>query len=203
MLVQKYGSEHAKQHLWNDEFAKGKWNCLDELGRESISSFVKKYAGRGVILDLGCGSGTTGIEIDPAFYSFYTGIDISDVAIQKAKARAVEVGVMDRRAYYVSDILTYVPDRQCNVILFGDSIYYIPFGRIVPMLSRYAQYLRADGVFAVRFFDLSGERKQILDLIERHYAVMERQVNEQTRVCNIVFRPEKPFGSSQPGADAA
>ena len=190
MLVQKYGSEHAKQRLWNDEFVAGRWKCLDSTGEESIRFYVEKYANQGAILDLGCGSGTTGIELNPASYSFYTGVDISDVALIKAKARALEVGVADRREYCDADILTYVPERQYSVILFGDSIYYIPSGRIVSVLSRYAKYLSANGVFAVRLFDVSGKLLQILQLIESHFLVMDKQLNDQTHVCNIVFCPD-------------
>lgn len=190
MLVQKYGSEGAKRHLWNDEFTAGRWNCLDSTGEESIRDFVEKYANGGGILDLGCGSGTTGIELDPASYSFYAGVDISDVAIEKARTRALRAGGADRRKYFTADILTYVPDRQFDVILFGDSIYYIPLRRIVPMLSRYADYLTPTGVFAVRVFDVSGKR-QILDAIENNFVLVEKNLNEKTHVCNIVFRSEE------------
>jgi len=189
MLVQKYGSEHAKRHLWNDEFAAGKWNCLDASGGESIRYFVEKYANQGAILDLGCGSGTTGIELNPATYSFYTGVDISDEAINKAKIRAFEVNAAGRREYCVADILSYTPGSNCSVIFFGDSIYYVPFRRILPMLSRYAKHLSPDGVFAVRLFDVSGKRRRFLRLIEDNFLVIEKQLNETTHVCNIVFRP--------------
>jgi SAM-dependent methyltransferase len=190
MLVQRYGSERAKRNLWNEEFSAGKWNFLDATGEESVRSYVEKYAEHGAILDLGCGSGTTGIELDPASYTYYTGVDISDVAIEKAKTRAREAGVADRREHRSSDILTYVPERKYNVILFGDSIYYIPFARIASMLSRYAAYLTDNGVFVVRLFDVSGKRRQIVDIIESHSSVVERHQNEQTQVCNIVFRPK-------------
>ncbi len=60
MLVQKYGSVRAKRRLWNDEFAAGKWNCLDTSGDESIRSYVEMYANQGAILDLGRPQGQQG-----------------------------------------------------------------------------------------------------------------------------------------------
>ncbi|WP_348260833.1 class I SAM-dependent methyltransferase [Telmatobacter sp. DSM 110680] len=195
MLVQRYGSESAKRHLWNREFSSGKWNCLDNTGEESIGSYLEKYAKHGAILDLGCGTGATGIGLNTSSYSFYTGVDISDAAINKARTKAIEAGVADRREYCVADILTYVPKRQYNVICFGDSIYYIPFTKIVPMLSRYMPYLSETGVFAVRLFDSSGKLQHIINLIEGHYMVIEKHLSDQSHVCNIIFGKMRDDGS--------
>ncbi len=134
-------------------------------------------------------------RIEPSFLLFLTGVDISDVAIDKAMARAREAGVADRREYRLSDILTYVPERQYNVILFGDSIYYMPFGRIASTLSRYGTHLSAESVFVVRLFDVSGKRRQIVDIIESHFFVVEKHENKHTHVCKIVFRPDAGAGS--------
>jgi len=72
-LVQRYGSERQKKRLWDDEYASGRWNYLDETGELSVHSTVEKYASNGSILDLGCGSATASIELNPAVYSTYTG----------------------------------------------------------------------------------------------------------------------------------
>lgn len=188
-LVQRYGPENAKRHLWNGEFSTGRWSCLDQTGDESVHLQIEKYANNGGVLDLGCGPGTTSLELNPAAYSFYTGVDISDVAVQKATARAQELGRADRNEYCQSDILTYVPTRQYDVILYGDSIYYVPPRKIAAMLKRYSTYLTKGGVFIARMFDVSGKRQHILDTIESHFDVVEKHLHEQTRVCIIVFRP--------------
>jgi SAM-dependent methyltransferase len=195
-LVQRYGPEKAKRQLWNGEFSTGRWNCLDQSGDESVHLQMEKYANGGGVLDLGCGPGTTSLELNPAAYSFYTGVDISDVAVQKARARAQELGRADRHEYCQSDILTYVPTRQYDVILYGDSIYYVPPRRIASMLARYSTYLTKDGVFIARMFDVSGKRQHILDTIESHFDVVEKHLHEQTQVCVIVFRPASEQESS-------
>jgi SAM-dependent methyltransferase len=188
-LVQRYGPESVKRHLWNGEFSTGRWNCLDKTGDQSAHPQVEKYANHGHILDLGCGPGTVGIELNPNAYSLYTGVDISDVAVQKARARAQEAGRADRNEYRQSDILTYAPARQYDVILYGDSIYYVPPRQVAPMLGRYSKCLTKGGVFIARMFDVSGKRRRILDTIESHFDVVEKRVYEQTQVCIIVFRP--------------
>jgi SAM-dependent methyltransferase len=188
-LVQWYGPVSAKRHLWNDEFSLGRWNCLDQTGDESVHLQIEKYANNGHVLDLGCGPGTTGIELNPAAYRSYTGVDISDVAVQKARARAKEAGRADRNEYCQSDIITYEPAQQYDVILFGDSIYYIPPRRIAATLNRYSTYLTPCGVFVARMFDVSGKRHEILGIVESHFEVVEKHLHEQTQVCVIVFRP--------------
>jgi SAM-dependent methyltransferase len=124
-----------------------------------------------------------------AAYSFYTGVDISDVAVQKAQRRAHEAGRGDRNEYCQADILTYEPARQYDVILYGESIYYVPSGRIAAMLARYSRYLTESGVFIARMFDVSGKRQHILNTIESHFDIVEKHINEKTQVCIIVFRP--------------
>lgn len=188
-LLQKYGSESARQRLWNKEYANGRWECLSSAGDGSVPRLVEKYANGGGILDLGCGPGTTSVELHSDTYSFYTGLDISDVAIQKARARAMESGYADKNEYLQSDILTYEPARPYNVILYGDSIYYIPTRQLSPMLKRYSAYLTRDGVFIARLFDVSGNRHDILDIIESTFQVVESHTDEQSGACLIAFRP--------------
>lgn len=188
-LVQRYAPPSIKRHLWNREFSTGRWTCLERTVGESVHLQVEKYANQGGILDLGCGPGTISVELNPETYSFYTGVDISDVAIQKARTRALEAGRGDRNEYCQSDILTYTPTRQYNVILCGDSIYYVANRQIVPMLCRYSTYLTKQSVFIARIFDVSGKLRHTLDIVESHFDVVEKHIHEQTQMCIIVFRP--------------
>src|SRR5437870_1451228 len=89
-LVQLYGTERMKRVLWNSEFSGGRWSCLDNTTGDCLYPYVEKYARNGNILDLGCGSGNTGVELDPAAYRHYTGVDISDAAVEQAKKRTEE-----------------------------------------------------------------------------------------------------------------
>jgi 2-polyprenyl-6-hydroxyphenyl methylase/3-demethylubiquinone-9 3-methyltransferase len=188
-MVQSYGPKSAKRHLWNEEFATGRWNFLDQAGEQSVHGTLEKYAGNGSILDLGCGSGTTSVELNADSYSLYTGVDIADVAVEKATARAQEAGRAGRNEYFQSDILTYEPARPYDVILFGDSIYYVPFSRIAAMLKRYSAHLTSRGVFVARIFDVSGKHQRIIDIIESHCETIEKQIGGKTNTCIIVFRP--------------
>jgi len=80
------------------------------------------------------------------------------------------------------------------VILFRDSIYYVPRAKIKRMLDRYSQYLREGGVFIVRMSSVSGERKTILDTIESGFEVVEKGLSVQPNTVVIVFRRRKMLG---------
>ncbi len=188
-LVQRYGPRKAKRLLWDKEFAVGRWDVLDQTEDDRTRVLVERFANGGHILDLGCGTGTTSITLDPAVYTRYTGVDISDVAIKVARARAQKSGHAGLNEYCESDILMYKPSCQFDVILFGDSIYYVPSRRIAPLLSRYSTFLTARGVFVARLFDVSGKHQHILDTIESHFETVEKHIHKQTQAVAIVFRP--------------
>jgi 2-polyprenyl-3-methyl-5-hydroxy-6-metoxy-1,4-benzoquinol methylase len=188
-LVQRYGPQTLKRRLWNAEFSAGRWDYLDKKGQDSVHHEIEKYANQGAVLDLGCGWGNIGIELKPSAYSFYTGVDISDIVIEKARNKAISTGRADRNEYRQSDILTFLPERQYTVILFGDSIYYVPLAQIIPLLKRYSQYIDNAGVFIVRIFDARGKLRRIVDLIESHFEVVDKNSPEDMNACIVVFRP--------------
>jgi SAM-dependent methyltransferase len=193
-LLQRYGTAGIKRAMWNHEFARGRWTCLESTPADCVYPYLERYASAGDILDLGCGPGNTGNEMDVDAYRSYTGVDISDVAIEKARSRTAEQGRTRKNEYLQADIFTYTPPRPYDVVLFGDSLYYIPYQRIAGLLSRYADFLTARGVFIVRLFDVRGKHKAILETIEANFDVLEgRMYHGQAYV--VVFRPRAAAGA--------
>lgn len=193
-LLQTYGTKSIKRSLWNVEFSRGRWDCLETSPGDVVYGYVEKYANKGSILDLGCGSGSTGDELDATAYGDYTGVDISDVAVERARRRAEESGRAGKNKYLQVDISDYVPTQQFNVILFRDSIYYVPRAKIKRMLDRYSQYLSEGGVFIVRLWSVSGKYKKIVDTIESGFKVIEKDLSVQPNTVVIVFRPRNMLG---------
>jgi SAM-dependent methyltransferase len=187
-FLQAYGPKKIKRALWNTEFSRGRWECLESSVGNSVYQYIEKYANKGSVLDLGCGSGSTGNELDAAAYLDYTGVDISDVAIAKARVRTEENRRADKNSYLQSDIFTYVPTRQFDVILFRDSIYYLPQAKIKRMLDRYSRYLKEGGVFIVTVWTVSGKYKKIVDMIEGSFDLVERNLLGQNNGAVFVFR---------------
>ena len=185
-VLQLYGTQRMKQRMWNREFASGRWACLESVHKDCVYEYVEKYARDGCILDLGCGPGSLGSELSDS-YRYYTGVDISDVAIVKAKRRTTESGRTKKNEFVQSDIVSYVPQRRYDVILFGDSMYYVPRQHLATMLSRYSQFVADGGVFIARLFDVTGRRGEIVEVIEKNFDVVEKQ-SYDSRACVIVFR---------------
>src|SRR5688572_26259492 len=75
-LLQSYGPASVRRRLWNTEFAGGRWDCLASTPGDSVYAYVEKYAANGRILDLGCGSGSTGNELTETAYREYVRRDI-------------------------------------------------------------------------------------------------------------------------------
>ncbi len=88
-ILQAYGPKKIKSYLWDNEFSRGRWDCLEATPGDVVYPYVERYADKGSILDLGCGSGNTGNELALSAYRDYIGIDISAVAIEKAKTRTI------------------------------------------------------------------------------------------------------------------
>jgi SAM-dependent methyltransferase len=153
-----------------------------------VYPYIEKYANHGSILNLGCGSGSTGNELDANAYADYTGVDISNVAVEKARVRTEENRRADKNNYIQSDVFSYVPARQFDVILFRDSIYYIPRRKIKRMLDRYSGYLKEGGVFIVRMCSVSGRSKRVVDTIEGGFEVVEKNSPPQGNAAVFVFR---------------
>jgi len=147
--------------LWNKEFAEGHWDFIENAKGDAIYEYLVRYAKNGSILDLGCGTGSTGCELDGTVYRLYTGIDISDVAVEKANARSKAANRADKNNFFHADITEYVPDQFYDVILFRESIYYIPRSKLKFVLQRYAKYLKSDGVLIIKWFDFEQGEKAL------------------------------------------
>jgi SAM-dependent methyltransferase len=187
-LLQTHGTETVKRSLWNKEFKEGRWSSLENTLGDCLYPYIEKYARNGTILDLGCGSGNTGNELDANAYRQYTGVDISDVAIEKARRRTEENRRTDKNNYFQSDILSFVPTQQYDVILLREAIYYVPRAQIGRLLDRYSKYLKVGGVFIVRMWNTTGKDKTIVDTIESNAEVLEKYLSDQTTTAVIVLR---------------
>src|SRR5262245_38316922 len=184
-FIQGYGPEPLKRRVWNREYARGRWAGLESMAGDCLYRHVEEHARGGDILDLGCGPGATGNEIEEASYRTYTGVDISDVAVAKARARSAGTLRAAKNRYLQGDILLYHPERRYDVIVFGDSIIYLARHQVEATLARYARYLKADGVFVVRLYGYEN----IADLIRRSFDVAEHHRYHDAQVSVLVFRP--------------
>lgn len=174
-LTGRWGPSSMKRKLWDTEYAAGKWTHCENTAGDPIYGYIQKYCGNGSILDLGCGSGNTSNELEFTSYQSYTGVDISDVAIQKAAQRSEGTGRGKKNRYFQSDILSYTPSERHDVILFRDSINSLPQLKMKSTLDRYLPYLSERGVFIVRVSgDATRKYQEIAAEIEANYKLIEK-----------------------------
>ena len=128
------------------------------------------------------------MEINISAYQYYTGIDISDLAIQRSIDKCKKNTIRNlKNEYFVSDISKYTPYKKYSVILFRESLYYIRSNfKISKILDRYADYLDENGVFLVRICN-RDKYKGIIKLIEKKFNVLERDLPKNIGTIVIVF----------------
>ena len=205
--LKAYGPSNIKRLLWDREYSGDKWNFADNTTGDCVYAHLERHAANGSILDLGCGTGNTATELAGDVYQRYVGADISERCLNKAARRSEQCGRADKNQFVLADFLTYVPAQQFDVILFRESMYHVPMGKITSTLDRYAKYLKADGVFVVRMktSELDGKTKSsrptaMIGTIESAFDVVEKSHYSDFGATVIVFRPR---GGGKSRSDAA
>jgi len=191
-LLKRWGPPSLKKRIWDREFANGKWDYMDaavrdKAARDVIFEVLERYSSDADILDLGCGSGSTGLELAEGYRS-YLGVDVSEVAIAKAGATPCSASKKKTNEYVVGDVLTFVPPGTYSIIVFRESLYYCPEKGIAALLNRYSTYLTAGGTFIVRLHDRIKYQK-IIQIIESAYHVREQVAAGGGKSIVMVFSP--------------
>jgi SAM-dependent methyltransferase len=184
-ILKRWANSSTKKRIWEDEFARGQWNYLDHTD-DIIYDFLDRYINKGCILDLGCGTGNTGIEMDATKYDKYTGVDISEVAIAKAKVRSVAAHRQEKNEFVCADISRYAPSTKYDIVLFRESIFYFPRIKIKNTLRKYSSVIKIGGVFIVRMHS-QKRYKSIIRLITKYYEVIDRSAENDDDVI-LVFK---------------
>jgi SAM-dependent methyltransferase len=185
--LKAWGTSGLQRFAWNREFAGGHWEFIDSTPNDLIYGFLARYAKKGAILDLGCGAGNTGCELDAHFYSEYLGVDISDVAVAKAHARAVQAGRSEKNRYVQGDVVEFEPGQAFDVILFRESIWYVPKRKLLGVLARYRKHLKDGGVFVVRIYD-RNLRGDFVELLRSGCEIVEEGAPADQRDIVLVFK---------------
>jgi SAM-dependent methyltransferase len=192
-LLKRWGSSATKQRVWDSEYKTGKWT-YDREGpnnesQEPVYGYLEKYGLGGSILDLGCGSGMTALEMKNSFEQ-YVGVDVSDVAIEKARAALEDSDKAKKVSFSVSDIATFLPTGRFSIILFRESLYYVPQAKIKGMLDRYCSHLQPHGVFIIRLCDRS-RYKGIIGILEAHFQIVERYSSDKSTMIIFICAPRE------------
>jgi len=135
------------------------------------------------VLDLGCAGGTLALHLGPEFETYW-GVDISDVAIAKAKenlAAASTAGVQYHLE--VSPIEEFQPSRKFDVIVFNEVLHYLSLDQVAAAIQHYAGFLADNGLIV-----LSLKNGDLSSLIE---SVVLRELKFE---CGVLYQqqPQRP-----------
>lgn len=132
---------------WDEQYASGAWDYLRsrrEAARYAlIAGYCRYLSSRAAVMDVGCGEGILQRLLFPS-YSRYVGIDLSGVAIERARAQAGEAA---NTVFTRADGREYAPAGDFDLIIFNESLYYFP--RPLEVVRRYDNHLRDDGAIIV------------------------------------------------------
>ncbi len=153
---------------WEEQYQRGDWDVLHGPGEnahyETVAKVCLKWKPEGRILDVGCGEGILCGYLDRAGVRTYVGIDFSREAIKRAKLQ------YPRAVFRVCDGQVYTPEREFDVIIFNEVIYY--FNRPIRVLRQYEGGLKPGGIFIVSMCDYVGHPR-IWREIDEHYECLD------------------------------
>jgi 2-polyprenyl-3-methyl-5-hydroxy-6-metoxy-1,4-benzoquinol methylase len=199
-FLMSYGPSSIKKRLWDKEFSSTKWDFINHTEGDCVYENLEKYANNGSVLDLGCGPGNTANEMAVNSYQKYVGVDISEEALAKARKRTEMEGRTAKNTFVQSDFVNYNPIEKFDVILFRESMYHVPMGKIKHTLDRLSAYLKEGGVFVVRMYtadpDGGGKEKPrptaMIQIMETEFDVVEKRRYDGERHPHVlVLRPRR------------
>ena len=140
---------------------------------------------------LGVVRATQPMNYTSSAYGSYLGLDISDIALDKARRRSEANGRSWKNRFLRADFLKYAPKQRFDVILFRESLYHVPLRSVKPTFDRYSEHLIEGGVFIVRIATKeNGKDKSrpmaMLRVIESGFDILKR-VNMGTRWLRWLF----------------
>jgi SAM-dependent methyltransferase len=111
------------QRDWNDNYAQGfmPWDSDDP--DENLVEFVRSQRlAPGRVLDIGCGTGTHSLWLAEQGFDVL-GVDLSELAIQRAKEKAA--GRSGRSRFEVLDILAHAPPSDAFEFVFDRGCFHV------------------------------------------------------------------------------
>ncbi len=148
-MLKPYEPMGQGRDLLDAQYAAAEWDYLRSIGETPrfgvVSAYCRLLGSNGSLLEIGCGEGLLLEQLDRSRFRHFTGIDISSVAIDRARKLEDE-----RTTFARADAQTYVPDRIFDVIVFNEVLEY--FDDPLALVQRYEPFLAKDGHLVVSMF---------------------------------------------------
>lgn len=180
-FLTRYAGSAIRRCSFDQYYKSGRRDYLDSDHSREMVRVVEKYANKGRILDMGCGPGILVSLLNTGSFEYYRGIDASSEAIAIARKR-----VSEKNNFDVGDIQSYECEDDFDLIVFEESLYYVPFFRY-RLLKRYCRRLRPDGMFIVTVADPKRFRRMIR-MIRKQFQIIEDRYFKNSNRWLLVFR---------------
>ncbi|MGR7024931.1 class I SAM-dependent methyltransferase [Geodermatophilus sp. URMC 62] len=190
-LVKPYEAMPQGRALLDAQYEAADWDYLRSITEAPrfgvVAAYCHRLAGSSTLLEVGCGEGILLEHLDRSRFDHYTGVDISSVAIDRARA------LEDHRVTFVcASAEDYVPERTHQLIVFNEVVEY--FDDPLDVVRRYEPFLAPDGRVVVSAFagvDTARTRRIWKQLGRRYETEAHTRVSTQRdHLWNIkVLRP--------------
>ncbi len=77
-----------------------------------------------------------------------------------ARRRTEQAGRTEKNSFALGDFLYYLAPQRYDVILFRESMYLVPLGKVKETLDRYSKHLKDSGVLVVRICTIHKGKKK-------------------------------------------
>jgi len=171
-----------KRVIWDYEYRSGDWDYIDYPPNERFARIIDEHLQGGSIIDLGCGTGKTVLALSG--FSRFTGVDVSRVAIDRARK-----DFRDRENVFftAADITTYEDGHRYDVALWSEVIYYFDQDKIVPILNRYRALLTEHGVQIVQLYSKEAQAAVVKLLRDNFTIIAEHETEDAEGNRSIVL----------------
>ena len=184
-LVTRFGPQCLKLLAFDEKFHNGAWNFTNHPDYD-LADVVKRYANKGNVLIMGCGTTSIMGCLEADGFSSVLGIDISSEAIRMASQYA-----SPKVSFKQADMIHFKCPSSFNIILFPESLYYVSMPQRKALLQRFCASLKPEGCIIATFAQ-ARRYARLLRMIRRNFHVLEDREFEAARRRLIVFRSSSP-----------
>lgn len=165
-FVTRFGPAWLRGLAFDEKYRRGDWNFKGESSDE-LPSVIRKYLRAGDLLILGCGGASVLESLRKEAIGSVLGLDLSSEAVRLANRYA------DRNiSFQTGDMVTFQCPRDYDVILFSESLYYVPSAQQEALLKRLAKHLKPGGAVIVTLAQ-ADRYHAIIELIRGRFQVVE------------------------------
>jgi 2-polyprenyl-3-methyl-5-hydroxy-6-metoxy-1,4-benzoquinol methylase len=190
-IATRFGPLRCRGIAFDEKYRCGHW-VFESDGGPELTGVICRYLRKGDLLILGCGSAAILEDLKKEGMNSALGIDISQEGIRLASRFAC-----DNVSFQVADMVRFECPQAYDVILFSESLNYVPSMRQVPLLKRMAGSLRPNGALLVTLSE-SKRYWNILIRIRRNFNVLEDFMLSGSNRHVIAFRSGRPEAAGGP-----